>query len=415
MFLKNMALIQQVFPGKSIDSTETETIRTLNAINLKDMLKHGSKVAITAGSRGIKDISIILKTLSGYISSCGCKPFILASMGSHGGGTVSGQLEILKELGITPEKIGAPVIASDISIPTSEYNGRSYYVNSLALEFEHVIIVNRIKPHTSFHGPYESGILKMIAMGLGGPKGASYIHSLGVQSLPDIIPEAASAIMKRLPITLGLAILEDAFKNTMLIKAITPDKFEETERELLEEARCNLPGLPFEDVDILIVDEIGKNFSGTGMDTNVIGRLRIQGLPEPAVPKIKRIVVLGVSQETKGNAYGIGLADFTTKRLVEGLDYNATYLNALTSTFVQRAMVPMTLPDDFSAIQAAVKSLGAMSPEDIRIVRIKNTLTLDNLLVSQPLLKEAYSNEKIKVVGQNLPLSFDINNQIIPF
>ncbi|MCL5058344.1 MAG: hypothetical protein M1130_10235 [Actinobacteria bacterium] len=410
----SMVLVQQLFADRKIPA-ESAARHALEEAGLINLLAPGSRVAITAGSRGIKNIAGIIKTTADYILSCGCSPYILASMGSHGGGTVSGQLAILGGLGITEDQIGCPVLASDQSLPLRGENGRVFYVNSLAFDFDHIIVINRIKPHTSFHGPFESGLMKMSAVGLGGPAGASLIHSQGVQSLPGIIPQAARAVLKGLPIALGVAILEDSFENTMLIKAVPPSLFEETERELLAEARKLLPGIPFEDIDVLVVDEIGKNFSGTGMDTNVIGRLRIQGVPEPAVPSVKRIVALGLAADSRGNGYGIGLADFTTRRLVESIDCRAMHLNAMTSTFIQRAMLPMSLPDDLTAINAAVKSLGNVGPEEVRLVRIRNTLQLDRLLVSRSLAGEARQNKSLKILKDPFPISFGPGNIIDPF
>lgn len=413
--IQDMYTIKQLFPDKSISAVEETTYRSLEGAGLRHLLKQGDRVAITAGSRGIRNIVKIICAVVRFISDCGCHPSVIASMGSHGGGTVSGQMEILKGIGITPESVGAPVLASERCLPLPEENGKVFFVNSLTFQFDRIIVVNRIKPHTSFRGPVESGILKMVAIGLGGPEGASSIHGLGISALPGIIPEAAAVVMRHLPVTLGIGILEDWQDNTMKIQAIHPESFAETEAKLLEEAREHLPGLPFNDIDVLVVDEIGKVFSGTGMDTNVIGRLRIQGIPEPAAPNIKRIVALGLAPGTKGNAYGIGLADFTTRRLVEGINRDAMYLNAMTSNFVQRAMVPMYLPDDLSAINAAVKSLGKIEADKVRLVRIKNTLDLEYLMVSGPLYAEAAASPSVSVVNGPLPMAFDESNRIIPF
>lgn len=413
-YLSNMVLVQQLFADRKIPA-ESAARHALEEAGLGNLLTPGSKVAVTAGSRGIKNIAGIIKTTADYIKSCGCSPYILASMGSHGGGTISGQLAVLGGLGITEEQMGCPVLASDKSLPITGVKDYTFYVNSLAFDFDHIVIINRIKPHTSFHGPFESGLMKMAAVGLGGPAGASLIHSRGVHKLPGIIPQAARAILKRLPITMGVAILEDSLENTMLIKAVPPSLFEETETELLAQARRFLPGIPFADIDVLVVDEIGKNFSGTGMDTNVIGRLRIQGVPEPAAPSVKRIVALGLAADGKGNGYGIGLADFTTARLVESIDYRAMHLNAMTSTLIQRAMIPITLPDDRAAINAAVKSLGNVGPEEVRLVRIKNTLHLDRILVSRSMAGEARRNQSLKILEDPFTITFGAGNKIDSF
>ncbi|MHB8917232.1 MAG: nickel pincer cofactor-dependent isomerase, group 22 [Desulfocucumaceae bacterium] len=410
-----MAEIAQLFPDRSIPDVEGTVKSVLEGARLGSILNPGERVAVTAGSRGIKNIDLIIKTVVRYISSCGCRPFVISAMGSHGGSTVSGQLAILGDLGITPENIGAQVLASEISLPLPAENGEVFYVSSLAFEFDRIIVLNRVKPHTSFHGPAESGLQKMLAVGLGGPGGASRIHCLGVEALPAVIPRAAAAILKHLPVALGVAILEDSRENTMRIEAVPPREFVQKELVLLDEARSLMPGLPFEKLDILVVDQIGKVFSGTGMDTNVVGRIRINGVAEPSRPAIKRIIALDLAAGSKGNAYGVGLTDFTTRRLVDGIDYEAVYVNALTSTFIMRAMVPMTCPDDRSAIQSAIKSLGRADPESLRMVRIKNTLNLDRMLISESLLEEAGQNKMLKITREPENMDFDGHNNLLPF
>ena len=410
-----MAPLVQTFPDQGLPSVAEAVERALEGAGLEDLLRPGDRVAITAGSRGIRNIELILQTVIRRVSDCGCRPCIISAMGSHGGGSVPGQLGVLAGLGITPENMGVPVLASDRSTALPPENGGIFYVNSLALEFDRIIVVNRIKPHTSFHGPVESGLQKMLAIGLGGPEGAARIHSLGVEALPGVIPRAAAAVLKNLPVALGLALLEDSREQTMAVEALLPASITARETELLEEARRSMPRLPFDRLDVLVVDHIGKMYSGTGIDTNVVGRLKIYGLPEPASPQIKRIVVLGLGPGSGGNAYGIGLADFTTRRLVDGIDHRAMYLNALTSTFIMRAMIPMTCPDDRSAIDAAVKSLGLTDPRGIRMVRIKNTLQLDSMLASQPLLEEAAGSGLIQIAGRPGQMAFDRDNNLLPF
>lgn len=412
--LPRMLELHQLFPDKRILSVSETVLDVLEKSNLKNLLTPGDKVAITAGSRGIKNIDVILKAVVSFVSLHGCHPFILSSMGSHGGGTIHGQLEILSRLGITREKVGAPVLAAQNCRSLSGEDGQ-VYVNELAFTCNRIIVVNRIKPHTSFHGDAESGLQKMLAVGLGGPTGASKIHSLGVENLATIIPKTAATIIKYLPVTLGLAILDDSFDQTMLIKAVYPEDFVKTEKALLEKARMTMPTIPFDNLDILVVDKIGKVYSGTGMDTNVIGRIRINGIPEPDSPRIKRIVALDLAIESKGNAYGIGLADFTTKRLVKTINFDEMYLNALTSTFINRSMIPMTLADDLAAIRAAIESLGLRDKEKIRMVRIKNTLNLDKMIISEPLAIEAKSNRFLRLASKPVSMDFDSNNNLKPF
>lgn len=412
--LPSMVEVAIQYPSQTIHSIPDTVYRILEDSGLKNKLAPGHRVAITAGSRGINNIVLILKTIVSYLASCGCQPYIIAAMGSHGGGTVEGQLSVLRGIGITPDAVGAPVLASDrcVSLPDGQ---DLWFLNAVALDFDHILVVNRIKPHTSFHGPAESGLQKMLAVGLGGPQGASRIHALGIDSLPNIIPKVSKIMARHLPVTLGIAILEDAYENTMAIEAVPVEAFVEREKILLERASDSMPLIPFQHLDILVVDEIGKTYSGTGMDTNVIGRLRIQGVEEPQTPNIKHIVVLGLADGSRGNAYGIGLADFTTQKLADSIDHSATYLNAITSTFVLRAMIPMILPDDLSAIQAAINILGPVPTEKIRMVRIKNTLHLDRMLISEALLTEALGLQWLHIIGEARPMDFDLNNNLLPF
>lgn len=412
--LPRMLELHQLFPDRKILSVPETVYRALEEANLKNLLAPGDKVAITAGSRGIKNIDVIIKTVVSFVSLHGCQPFILSAMGSHGGGTISGQLEILSRLGITSERVGAPVLAAQNCRSLFDEDGQ-VYANELAFTCDRIIVVNRIKPHTSFHGDAESGLQKMLAVGLGGPTGASQIHSMGVETLATNIPKAAATIIRHLPVTLGLAILEDSYDQTMLIKAVYPEEFVKTEKALLDEARRAVPVIPFDNLDILVVDKIGKVFSGTGMDTNVIGRIRINGIPEPVSPRIKRIVSLDLAMEAKGNAYGIGLADFTTKRLVDTINFDEMHLNAITSTFINRSMIPMTLPDDLTAIRVAIKSLGHRDTEKIRMVRIKNTLNLEKMLISEPLALEVKNNSLLRLTSGPKQMNFDCDNNLKPF
>lgn len=410
-----MIKIRQVFPRLGLVNLKEEIYKVLSLSNLEKKVKPGMKVGITAGSRGISNIDLILRELSVYIKSLGGTPVLLAAMGSHGGGNPSGQMNLLNSLGLTEKNIGAELICSVNCVEIGHAFYGEVYLNREALDCNAIIVVNRIKPHTSFHGDYESGLLKMLVVGLGGPAGATSLHRCEPHMLSKAVEEGGKIVLNTAPVVLGIAILEDAYEQTRKIVAVRPEDFFETEKNLLNEARVYLPGLPVPDLDVLIVDQIGKNFSGTGMDTNVIGRLRIQGVPEPDSPRIKRIVVLDVAPEAHGNAYGIGLADFTTERLVRKLDRNSIYLNALTSTFVQRAMVPMTLPCDRDAVEAALRSLGTVTPAEARIIRIYNTLHLSEMLVSENIYEEVSVSKSIHSLGPTEEMVFTPEGDLLPF
>ncbi len=415
MDFPRMIKIRQEFPSLGLVNIKEEINAVLSGSKLSLKLRPGMRVGITAGSRGISNIDLILRELAAYISFLGATPVLLAAMGSHGAGNPSGQRSLLASLGLTEENIGAEMVCSVDCVEIGRAFYGEVYLNRAALECHAIIVVNRIKPHTSFHGDYESGLVKMLAIGMGGPAGAASLHRCEPQLLSRAVAEGGKKVLDACPVVLGIAIMEDCYEQTRKIVAVQPEDFFETEKNLLYEARGFLPGLPAGELDILIVDQIGKNFSGTGMDTNVIGRLRIQGVPEPDSPRIKRIVVLDAAPEAHGNAYGIGLADFTTERLAGKLDRDAIYLNALTSTFVQRAMVPMTLPCDRDAVAAALKSLGAVKPAETRIIRIYNTLHLSEMLVSENLYGEIAKSPSVDRLGPPEQMVFTPEGDLLPF
>jgi hypothetical protein len=259
----------------------------------------GAKIGLTAGSRGIADIVPILSAVVRFVKEKGCQPLIIPAMGSHGGGTPEGQLKLLAGLGITEEALGAPLVASGEAVRIGEVGrGVPVYVNRVALEMDGLIVCNRVKPHTSFHAPIESGLLKMLVVGLGNPQGAASLHGYGIRGLESLIPLLAAYTMEHLPVLYGIAIVENAYEQTALLAGLEPEQFYEREQELLKTARSLMPRLPFKDLDLLVVRSMGKCFSGTGMDTNIIGRLRIQGEPEPEHPHIKRIAVLDLDERS---------------------------------------------------------------------------------------------------------------------
>jgi hypothetical protein len=380
-------------------------------------LESGSRVAITAGSRGINDAVEVYQAAVELLKEEGHQPFLFSSMGSHGRGTADGQRDLLKSLGVTEEKIGAPVLCSADVVQLGETEGPlaglPVYVSKEAAEADGLIAINRVKPHTSFHGPYESGLMKMLAVGMGRDKGASIVHRLGWSSMVESIESIGSAVLEQLPVIGGLAIIENAHEETALLKGLPGPEIPEGETQLLELARDYMPFLPVDQLDLCVVREMGKNYSGTGMDTNVIGRLRLQGIPEPAEPAIQCLAVLDLSEASHGNATGIGLADFTTERLVKKIDYEATYLNCLTSGGPVRAAVPMTLPTDEALFEAAWRALKPESISEVRLLIVNNTLHLEELWVAEALLKEVSDREGIEVVGEPLPLEFDSKGQIV--
>jgi hypothetical protein len=380
-------------------------------------LESGSRVAITAGSRGINDAVEVYQAAVALLKEEGHQPFLFSSMGSHGRGTADGQRDLLKSLGVTEEKIGAPVLCSAEVVKLGETKeplaGLPVYVSKEAAEADGLLAINRVKPHTSFHGPYESGLMKMLAVGMGRDRGASMVHRLGWSSMVESIESIGGTVLEQLPVIGGLAIVENAHEETALLKGLPGPEIPESETQLLELARGYMPFLPVDQLDLCVVREMGKNYSGTGMDTNVIGRLRLQGIPEPAEPAIQCLAVLDLSVASHGNATGIGLADFTTERLVEKIDYEATYLNCLTSGGPVRAAVPMTLPTDEALFEAVWRALKPESISEVRLLIVNNTLHLEELWVAEALLEEVSDREGIEVVGELFPLEFDSKGQMV--
>lgn len=391
-----MHKIKQKFDSFYIEDIEGAIGKEIEKLNLK--IKKGQRIAITAGSRGIDRIPFILKAVAQKVKDLGGEPFLVPAMGSHGGATAEGQKKILEELGITPEFIGAPVISSMEVVKVGDFcvaanrNNKSVEIPAVidknAYEADGIIVVNRVKPHTSFHSDIESGMMKMIAIGLGKKVQAENIHSFGTEGLRQYIAPVARKILETGKVIAGIGIVENSRDKVMEIKAFLPEDIEEGEMRLLQKARESMPRLPVDKLDVLIVERLGKNISGTGMDTNVIGRLKIHGEPETGKPTIGRIIVLDLTPETNGNAYGIGLADFTTKALVKKIDYKATYTNAITSTFTERVKIPIIAENEEEAFEMAVKACGIKDLGTLRAIRIKNTLQLEEIWVSTAIYNE---------------------------
>ncbi|WP_339060265.1 DUF362 domain-containing protein [Tepidibacillus marianensis] len=409
--------IQQKLAQPTLDTIENEVKREIDFILSNHSLPQGAKIGITAGSRGIYQIVKILYVIVQVLKEHGYHPFLFSAMGSHGGGTAEGQLDILHHIGITEETMGCPVIASSdvlqIGITDQGIKGLSVYIAKEAYEADGILVVNRIKPHTSFRGEYESGLLKMMAVGMGRREGAEMVHRLGVDQLAYSIPSIAKKMMEIAPFLGGLGIVENGMEQTALLKGTNMDEILTVEKELLVQAKAFMPNIPVKKIDVAIIQEMGKNFSGTGMDTNVIGRMRIEGIPEPDHIAIQYLAVLDLTEESQGNATGIGLADFTTEKLVNKMDKQKTYLNCLTSGFVTRAAIPMTFSDDetlFSGIGQVFKQ------EDLsllRLVILQNTLHIDQFWVSETIYQELKNISSIEVLEGPLEIQFDSHHQFI--
>jgi len=375
----------------------------------------GSRVAVGVGSRGIANIDRIVRTAVAVLRHWGLQPFIVPAMGSHGGATADGQAALLASYGVTPDNMGCPVQSSmDVVELDRGPLPHGIYMDRFAHESDGVLLINRIKPHTDFHGRFESGLAKMAVIGLGKEPAASTMHAYGVPGLRDGVPRAAERILANGRIIGGLAVVENAYDDTMAIEFLGADEVLTREPGLLEIARANMPALPMPAIDILIVDALGKNISGTGLDTNVIGRMRIAGQPEPDSPRITAIVVCDLTDESHGNATGAGLADVITRRLFDKIDVGVTYTNVFTSGFPERGKIPLVAPTDADAFLCAWRVCGPIPPEDLRVVRIRDTMHLTDLDVSAALVRELDGRADIAVEDRAVSV-FDDAGRLRPF
>lgn len=364
----------------------------------------GMQVAITAGSRGIRDIALAVRTSVSWLRDQGAQPFVVPAMGSHGGATAAGQIGMLAELGVTEQTVGCEIRSSmDVVELGKLEDGTPVYMDRNAAEADGVLLVNRIKPHTDFHSVIESGLAKMCAVGLGKRRGAEIVHNRGPEGLRSRLPLMARMTVERGKVLGGIALLENAEEYTAEVHFLAPDSIaREPEAQLLIRAKSLIGRLPFAQLDVLVVDEMGKNISGCGMDTNVIGRMRIPGEAEPVEPRISVITVLDLTEASHGNASGVGLADFVPAQLARKIDFAATYINGITSGLggLQRSALPIVLPTVRDTIATALRVCAVPDLEHIRLARIRSTLHVSELLVTAPLLDEVRGNPNLELLGE---------------
>ncbi len=417
MSLPKMVEVKQVIIQPRLEDPIGEVHKELRRKKLGDKILKGQRIAITAGSRGITNIPEILRAVVEEVKAADAKPFIIPAMGSHGGATAHGQVETLRSLGITEESMGCRIVSSMEVEEIGSIRGTPVYVDRNAFNADGIIVVGRVKPHTDFKGIIESGVMKMIAIGLGKQKGAEMIHHNLYEGYHNLLPAAARLIMEKCRIIMGLALLENAHHETSKIMALELYEIEAAELKLLEEAKTLLARIPFKEIDLLIVEEIGKNISGVGMDTNVTGRFWMPGESDPNSPRIDKIVVLDLTHETEGNAIGIGLADLTTRRLVDKINYESTFVNCLTQGSCDTGKTPIWLPNDRDAITTALRILGPIDGEKARVVRIKNTMELDHLWISCSLLEEVHGSPElaalIHIESEPKEMQFDVLGTLI--
>jgi hypothetical protein len=399
--LKLFSVIQK-FDAPKIDDVESYLTKELEKITSR--VTAGSTIAVAVGSRGIFGIDRIVQTTVRALRRKNAKPFVVPAMGSHGGATAEGQMEVLSSYGVRESSIGAPIRSSMEVVRLPSNLPVKLFMDSLAFKADGIILINRIKPHTDYHGPYESGLVKMAVIGLGKHQQALEIHRFGVPGLRDFIPQCAEKIFSMGKILGGVAIVENAYEQTAVIEALPVEAILSQEPRLLNLARTLMPALPSNSIDLLIVDWMGKDISGVGMDTNIIGRIEIRGEKEPDHPKIKAIFARDLTAKSHGNALGVGLADVICRRLYNKIDFRSMLENAYTSSFLSRAKVPIVAESDEQAVDIALRSIGAGARGQERIMRIRDTLHLEEIYISEELIEELRSKTTIEITGRSLVL-----------
>jgi lactate racemase-like protein len=407
--------VRQNFPRPLIEDVEAAVAEQFRRPEVRARIRPGARVCVAVGSRGIAHISRIVKAVIRVLKALEAQPFIIPAMGSHGGATAEGQIRVLADYNITPETMGAPIISSleTIQVGTTR-GGVPVYCSTDAAGADAIIPVGRVKPHTGFRGPIESGLMKMITIGLGKQHGADRLHAEGMDRFATVIPEAARMIMETQPVAFGLAIVENGYDEPARIEAVLPEVLEERETELLIEAKSLMPSLPFEEIDVLVIQAIGKNISGSSLDPNVCGRfVKSNGPGYEDTPRVQHIAVLDLTPETHGNAAGIGLAELISLRVLQKIDLPATYANCMTASHLLGATLPIVMENDRACIAAAIKTATRVTPETLKLAIIRNTLEIGELWISPGLLEEARSQSHLEISPSPTPMEFDADGNLV--
>lgn len=413
-----MIRVRQVFDRTRVADLEGAPQAQLARLELGGKVRPGESVAITCGSRGVANIALLLRGCVRFFQALGAAPFVVPAMGSHGGGTADGQRQVLASYGVTEEYLGCPIRSSMETVVVCETReGFPVHFDRHAFEADHVLVVNRVKPHTGFHGEIESGLMKMMLIGLGKHAGAKIYHrAIMDHSFGQIVRSVAREVIARCKVVGGLAVVENGYEETAVVEAIPPDRIQEREPELLNLAKRSMARLPFDDCDVLLIDEIGKNISGTGMDTNVIGRkYNDHKATDGETPRIKRIIVRGLTEATHGNATGLGIAEFCLSRVVRGMDAKITAINCITGGHPTAAMTPIHLETDREALATALSTIGLTPPPQAKVLWIRNTLDLVELECSAAYRDVAPNHDRVEFVGPPHELPFDDDGNLPRF
>ena len=413
--LPRMVHVRQKFQTPKLDSVTKAVVEQFKRPEVRGKVKSGMSIAVGCGSRGINNIAECAKAVVGELKALGAKPFIFPAMGSHGGATAEGQREVLEGYGITEDYVGCPIRSSMevVELGTLDH-GMPVYMDKHAAEADAVVIIPRIKPHTNFRAPIESGIVKMLTIGMGKIVGATTLHTDGMDTFGELLPKAAKLIMAKKNFLFGVAMVENAADETAIIEVVPAEQVFDREPVLLAKAKELMPRLQFDEIDVLVVEKIGKNISGSGMDPNITGR-NCRFVEWNMKPFVKKIAVRGLTPETHGNATGLGAADVITMKLYKEIDIAKTYANIITSTYLDGGAIPIVMNTDEEAIRLAVKTVVRVKPQDTKIVRIANTLEVVDIHVSEPMLPLIKANpSKFEIIGAPEAFKFDAKGNLYP-
>ena len=404
--LPQIMKVSQIFDNTKLDDVEGDLNQKLIDKNIKDKIKQGMKIAITGGSRGISFYKELMKTIVSFVKKCGATPFIVPSMGSHGGGTSEGQENMLKKLGITKESVGCEIISSmDVVEVGRTSKDLPVYIDKNAANADGIILLNRVKLHTSFRGKYESGLIKMMAIGLAKRKGADMTHFLRYENMAENLVEVGKIALNNLNIICGVASIENGYNEVADLFVLHKDEILKEEPKILEKSKRLMPRIYLDDIDVLIVNEIGKNISGTGVDTNIVGRFHTNAAS--GGPNTVKLGFLDISEKSGGNGNGMGLADFVSKKFFRKIDFESTYINAITSTEPNSVKLPLVLDNDKYVFQGCVKLCGVKNIQDIKLVIINNTKELDEIYMSKSAFENTVDKSKVKKESELFDIPFD--------
>lgn len=405
--LPRMVRVRQLYARDKVDNIEERIRDEFSRLDCGGLLR-GKRIAVTVGSRGIPHNALIVRTICDVLKECGADPFIVPAMGSHGGGTVEGNLEILNGYGITAESIGVPICAGmevvQIGCLDDEVN-TPVYCDKLAAEADGIVLYNKVKPHTDFKGEHESGLLKMMAIGLAKHKGCSSLHKRGFDTFAENIPKAAGLFLERMPVLFGVGVVQNAYDDISEIRIYPKESIVEGDRELLKIAKAQFPRFKFDDIDVLVIDRIGKDISGEGADPNITGRGFMPYFKDDF--HTKKLFIRGLSEQSHHNACGLGLADITTRRCLNSVDWESTWVNLTTNMMIDGAKIPMYQNNDYEALRVALRTCPRIDYNNARIVRIQDTLSLNEFEVSEPLLSSIRAIRDIEILSEPYEWRFD--------